>query len=120
AERTGRRCRGLTAPQPRAETPRANVAPREQCELEDSMTATPNRRPIHRLLIANRGEIAIRIATAAAELGIETVAVYTPDDAQSLHVGCADDAIELAGHGVRGYLDAAAIIDAARRGGCDA
>ena len=42
--------------------------------------------PITRLLIANRGEIAIRIARSAAELGIATVAVHSTDDAQSLHI----------------------------------
>ena len=41
---------------------------------------------LSKLLIANRGEITIRIARAAAELGIETVAVYAEDDAQSMHV----------------------------------
>ncbi|MEQ8484165.1 MAG: carboxyl transferase domain-containing protein [Pseudomonadales bacterium] len=73
-----------------------------------------------RLLIANRGEIAIRIARAAADLGIETVAVHTDDDAASLHVVRADRAWRLPGRGAAGYLDMAAIIDAARDGGCDA
>lgn len=47
---------------------------------------------ISRLLIANRGEIAIRIARAAAELDIRTVAVFSEDDAQSLHLRKADEA----------------------------
>jgi acetyl/propionyl-CoA carboxylase alpha subunit/acetyl-CoA carboxylase carboxyltransferase component len=72
------------------------------------------------LLIANRGEIAIRIARAAAELDLATVAVFAADDARSLHVKAADHAIALPGAGARAYLDIEAIIDTARRAGCDA
>ncbi len=72
------------------------------------------------LLIANRGEIAIRIARAAAELDLATVAVFASDDARSLHVKAADHAIALPGSGARGYLDIEAIVDTARRAGCDA
>jgi len=72
------------------------------------------------LLIANRGEIAIRVARAAADLGIRTVAVHTADDAASLHTRVADQAHLLEGRGARGYLDVDAIIDAARATGCDA
>ena len=50
--------------------------------------------PIQKLLIANRGEIAIRIARAAAGLGIGTVAVYPDDDAEALHVRQADAALD--------------------------
>jgi acetyl/propionyl-CoA carboxylase alpha subunit len=75
---------------------------------------------IERLLIANRGEVAIRIADAAAGLGIESVAVHTPDDAAALHVVRADRALPLPGHGAAGYLDAAALIELARDAGCDA
>ena len=42
-------------------------------------------KPIKKLLIANRGEIAVRIARTAADMGIETVAIHSTDDAQSLH-----------------------------------
>ena len=73
-----------------------------------------------RLLIANRGEVAIRIAQACAALGIETVAVHPLDDAASLHVRKADTSRELPGRGVKAYLDGAAIIAAARESGCDA
>ena len=55
--------------------------------------------PIHRLLVANRGEIAIRIMRAAAELQIETIAVYSEDDARCLHVRKADQAVPLKGTG---------------------
>ncbi len=76
--------------------------------------------PIRRLLIANRGEIAVRIVRTAAELGIESVAVYTGDDRQSLHVRRADRAVELPGKGVAGYLDTAGLVRAATENGCDA
>ncbi|HEY2179176.1 MAG TPA: biotin carboxylase N-terminal domain-containing protein, partial [Caulobacteraceae bacterium] len=76
--------------------------------------------PISHILIANRGEIAIRIARAAAELGIATTAVFAEDDAASGHVGAADRARPLAGTGARAYLDIEAMVAAARSGGCDA
>jgi len=75
---------------------------------------------IERLLIANRGEVAIRIADAAAGLGIDSVAVYTPDDAAALHLVRADRALPLPDHGAAGYLDASALIELAREAGCDA
>ena len=75
---------------------------------------------IKKLLIANRGEIAIRIARAAADLGIESVAVYSEDDAASLHVRVADAAVVLPGQGAAAYLNAASIIAAARATGADA
>ncbi|MDQ2859457.1 MAG: carbamoyl-phosphate synthase large subunit [Pseudomonadota bacterium] len=73
-----------------------------------------------RLLIANRGEIAIRIARAAAELDIATLAVFAEDDARSLHVQGTDRAVALPGSGAAAYLDIEAIVEAARRAGCDA
>jgi len=73
-----------------------------------------------RLLIANRGEIAIRISRAAGELGIATVSVFSEDDAGSLHVRRADDAQALRGTGAAAYLDVEQIIAAAVAQGCDA
>jgi acetyl/propionyl-CoA carboxylase alpha subunit len=75
---------------------------------------------LKRLLIANRGEIAIRVARAAAELGIETVSIHSRDDARSLHVRRTDRAVALSGAGPRAYLDVREIIDAAVNAGCDA
>src|SRR5436853_640428 len=72
------------------------------------------------LLIANRGEIAVRIARASADLGLRSVAVYSEDDAQSLHTRAADAAQPLPGRGPRAYLDGDAVIAAARETGCDA
>jgi acetyl/propionyl-CoA carboxylase alpha subunit/acetyl-CoA carboxylase carboxyltransferase component len=75
---------------------------------------------LKRLLIANRGEIAIRISRAATDLEIETVAVYTADDAESLHRLRADSAVALPGRGSAGYLDAQSIVEAALGADCDA
>ena len=72
------------------------------------------------VLIANRGEIAIRIARACAGLGLKSVAVYSEDDVRSLHVRRADEAHGLSGSGPRAYLDFAGIIAAAKTAGCDA
>lgn len=74
---------------------------------------------IGKLLIANRGEIAIRIARAASELGIRTTAVCSADDIKSLHTRMADELIMLEGTGATAYLDPDGIISAARVGGCD-
>ncbi|MBW8857054.1 MAG: ATP-grasp domain-containing protein, partial [Bradyrhizobium sp.] len=76
--------------------------------------------PFHKLLIANRGEIAIRIARAADETGLATVAIYPADDAQSLHVRAAKAAQEIRGRGGRAYLEIEAVIAAAKATGCDA
>ncbi|TIH07712.1 carboxyl transferase domain-containing protein [Pseudomonas leptonychotis] len=76
--------------------------------------------PFAALLIANRGEIAIRIARAASELGIRSVAVYAEDDAASLHVRQADSATALKGRGVPAYLDMDQLIAIAQAEGCDA
>jgi acetyl/propionyl-CoA carboxylase alpha subunit/acetyl-CoA carboxylase carboxyltransferase component len=69
------------------------------------------------LLIANRGEIALRIIRTATELGIQTVAVYAEDDADSPHVHAADEAIGLPGAGPEAYLDQAEILAAAKKSG---
>ena len=79
-----------------------------------------NNKPFTELLIANRGEIAIRIARAAADLDLRSVAVHSRDDARSLHVRAADEVRELPGQGVAAYLDADAIIAAAKDSECDA
>ena len=72
------------------------------------------------VLIANRGEIAVRIARAVASLGLSSVAVFSEDDARSLHVRAADRAIPLKGVGARAYLDAESVIATAVEAGCDA
>jgi acetyl/propionyl-CoA carboxylase alpha subunit/acetyl-CoA carboxylase carboxyltransferase component len=72
------------------------------------------------LLVANRGEIAVRIMHAAAELGLRTVAVFSEDDARSLHTQRADELQPLHGAGAAAYLDIEQLLAAARRCGCDA
>ena len=76
--------------------------------------------PFKRLLIANRGEIAIRLARAAAELDIPSLAVYSEDDTESLHLRKTDAAVALRGRGAAAYLDIEQLISIAREHGCDA
>jgi acetyl-CoA carboxylase biotin carboxylase subunit len=74
-----------------------------------------------RVLIANRGEIALRVIRACRELGIETVAVYSTADRDSLHVQAADDKVCIGGAPAReSYLNIANIIAAAQNKGVDA
>jgi pyruvate carboxylase len=75
-----------------------------------------------KLLVANRGEIAIRAFRAAHQLDINTVAIHTFEDRNSLHRLKADEAYQIGEHGhpVRAYLDPAAIVAAAKEAGADA
>ena len=73
-----------------------------------------------KILVANRGEIAVRIMRAAAELGICTVAVFSEDDARSLHTRKADEARGLIGTGTAAYLDVEQIVAIAKAAECDA
>ena len=75
---------------------------------------------IDKILIANRGEIAVRIVRACAEMGIQSVAVYTDADRYSLHIKKADEAYSLGPDSVAGYLNAHRIVDLAQAAGCDA
>ncbi len=74
-----------------------------------------------KLLIANRGEIAVRVARTARRLGVRTVAVYSDADARALHVEACDEAYRIGPPAPReSYLDGAAILEAARRSGAAA
>jgi acetyl-CoA carboxylase biotin carboxylase subunit len=73
---------------------------------------------LSRVLVANRGEIAVRIIRAARDLGLETVAVYTEPDAQALHVSMADQAVGIGP--AKAYLDSDRIVRAARDSHADA
>ena len=75
---------------------------------------------IKKVLIANRGEIAVRIVRACAELGIKSVAIYTDADRYSLHVKKADEAYNLGPDSVSGYLNVHRIVNLAIATGCDA
>ena len=75
---------------------------------------------INKLLIANRGEIAIRIARAASDLGLQTLGVYSEEDATSLHRYRTDEAIALQARGVPAYLDIDHLVEIAIERGCDA
>lgn len=81
--------------------------------------APPAARP-QRLLVANRGEIAIRIARAANELGIEPVCIYSADDASALHRYAGVEALALEREGPSAYLDAERILALAKISGCEA
>ena len=72
------------------------------------------------LLVANRGEIAVRIMATAAVLGLHTVAVYPDDDADCAHVARADASVRLPGLGPAAYLDLPAVVAAARQAGASA
>src|SRR3989338_8563379 len=75
----------------------------------------------HKILIANRGEIALRVIRACRELGIQTVAVYSKADEHSLHVKLADEAVCIGPPQAKlSYLNIAAILTAADITGADA
>ncbi|CAJ1969351.1 unnamed protein product [Sphenostylis stenocarpa] len=83
--------------------------------------ANNNKHRIEKILVANRGEIACRITRTARRLGIQTVAVYSDADRDSLHVASADEAIRIGPPPARlSYLNGATIVDAAIRSGAQA
>ncbi|WP_372741795.1 biotin carboxylase N-terminal domain-containing protein, partial [Neptunomonas sp.] len=75
---------------------------------------------IKKVLIANRGEIALRIVRACAEMGVRSAAIYTEPDRYALHVKRADEAYFIGEDPLGGYLDARRIVNLAAETGCDA
>ena len=75
---------------------------------------------IHKILIANRGEIAVRIVRACRDLHIQSVGIYTAPDSECLHVRIADEAYQVGEDPIKGYLDAKAIVKLAKECGADA
>src|SRR4051812_21801815 len=76
---------------------------------------------ITRVLIANRGEIALRVVHACRELGLETVAVYSDADIRSPHVAAADRSMHIGpAAALESYLSIERLMDAVRRSGADA
>jgi pyruvate carboxylase subunit A len=73
-----------------------------------------------KILIANRGEIAVRIVRACSEMGITSAAIYTDADRHALHVKKADEAYNICSDPVQGYLNAHNIVNLAVAAGCDA
>lgn len=75
---------------------------------------------VNKLLVANRGEIALRVIRTAHEMGIATVAIYAEQDRDAQYVQMADEAYLLHGDSYRSYMDEDLIIDVLRRSGADA
>jgi len=75
---------------------------------------------IKKVLIANRGEIAVRIVRACSEMGIKSVAIYAEPDRHALHVKKADEAYNIGPDSVAGYLNVHRIVNLAVATGCDA
>ncbi len=75
---------------------------------------------IKKILIANRGEIAVRIVRACAEMGIRSVAIFSDADRHALHVKRADEAHSIGAEPLAGYLNPRKLVNLAVETGCDA
>src|SRR5699024_2697146 len=95
--------------------------PSPQCILRSGAAGGEGLVTPRKVLVANRGEIAVRAFRAAYELGAATVAVYPYEDRHAVHRSKADEAYEIGerGHPVRAYLDIDSIVDLAESTGAD-
>src|SRR5262245_28396144 len=85
------------------------------------MVPEQSQQKIKKVLVANRGEIAVRIIRACRDLGIETVAVYSDADRAALHVRYADEAVNIGAPPPRdSYLRAEKLLESAHKTGADA
>ena len=117
--------RGDRPPHPRRERPAGRVRPGavRPRAARPAARSTPSRQPtmFNRVLVANRGEIAVRVIRALHELGIEAVAVYSTADEDALHVRLADRAVRIGPPpAAESYLSIPAIVAAATTTGCEA
>ena len=76
--------------------------------------------PIRKVLVANRGEVALRVLRALHDLGLPGVAVHAADDTASAHIAAADEVVALPASGPAAYLDIPGLVAVAQRTGCDA
>ncbi|KAL2016820.1 hypothetical protein VTK56DRAFT_2943 [Thermocarpiscus australiensis] len=113
-----RSSRHLRAPIGPAASPRRLQAPRALTTHAASSNTTTSVKPIKSLLIANRGEIALRIARTAAAMGIRTTTLYTDVDAASQHAKCSPHSLALGP--AAGYLDGPRIVALAKQHGIQA
>ncbi len=96
----------------------ARIVPRGAANRDDPGTAAP---VFTRVLIANRGEVAVRIVRACHEVGVEAVAVYSTADRDSLHVRLADEAVHVGPPpAAQSYLNIPSLVAAATTTGCEA
>jgi acetyl-CoA carboxylase biotin carboxylase subunit len=121
------RSRGGATPRARSSAaPRGGAASRRSAVAKSGRSAAPEnapvrRRPIRKVLIANRGEIAVRVIKALREMDIASVAVYSDVDRAALHVATADEAYALGGTtSLETYLRGDKLLEIAARAGADA